>query len=95
MQSKVTRAIPRPYKLHWESGQIVEEASSIGKFHEACIQLLQAEDSTVTVRFCWYNLSGQYQRSPLLISEEELEGLQQALISTPRLKKLLEKLVVT
>ena len=92
MSTHSARAIPRPYKLHWESGQIVEEASYRGEFHESCLQLLQSDEGTVRIRFCYYNLEGRYQRGPLMIDEKHIEGLRAALSDQPELKSLLRKL---
>ena len=49
------RAVPRPFKLHWGSGQIVEEATHAGEHHEASLQLLEFEDGEIEIRFCYYN----------------------------------------
>ena len=53
------RAVPRPFEMHWGSGQIVEEASWTGPHHEPAIQLMQYEDGeaagTASVRFCFYS----------------------------------------
>lgn len=93
----VARRLPRPFEMHWGSGEIVEEASYSGQWHEPCIQLMQYTQGEAagnfSIRFCTYNLEGRFQRSPLMISEEDLEGLRQALRSTPRLRELLRRLV--
>ena len=91
------RALPRPFTYHWGSGQIVEEAAYAGEHHEPAIQLLEYDDPEHTaawsVRFCFYNPRGHFQRSPLLIGSDDLAGLRKALRETPRLRRLLKKLV--
>ena len=91
------RTLPRPFTYHWGSGQIVEEASFSGQYHEPSIQLLEYEDGESagawSVRFCFYNPSGHFQRSPLVIGKDDLAGLRKALRETPKLRRLLKRLV--
>jgi hypothetical protein len=90
------RDVPRPFQFHWGGGQIIEEASYTGKHTEPAIQLLEYEGhpGSYGIRFCYYNLDGRFQRSPMMIdSEENLEGLRAALHETPKLRELLRKLV--
>jgi hypothetical protein len=93
----VTRKLPRPFEMHWGSGEIVEEASFEGEYHEPTIQLMQYTQGetagSFSLRFCSYNHRGQFQRSPLMVGEAEIEGLRQALQSTPRLREILRRLV--
>jgi hypothetical protein len=83
--------------MHWGSGEIVEEASYTGEYHEPVIQLMQYTDGeaagSFSVRFCTYTHNGRFQRSPLMVSEEDLEGLREALQATPRLREILKRLV--
>ena len=93
-----TRKVPRPFEMPWGSGQIVEEASFEGEHHEPTIQLLEysdglSADSSFSLRFCTYSHSGRFQRSPLMLNEDDLDGLRAALQSTPRLYALLKRLV--
>ena len=94
-ETKRGREIPRPFQFHWGGGQIIEEASYVGKYTEPSIQLLEYEDGgSCGIRFCYYNLNGRFQRSPMMIdSEDSLEGLRAALAQTPKLHELLRKLV--
>jgi hypothetical protein len=90
------RDVPREFNFHWGSGQIVEEASFIGQYTEPAIQLLEYEGQpgAYGIRFCYFNLEGRFQRSPMMIdSEDTLEGLRAALAETPKLRELLRKLV--
>jgi hypothetical protein len=90
------RAVPRPFEFHWGTGQIIEEASYVGQHTEPAIQLLEYDGhpGSYGIRFCYYNHSGRFQRSPMMIdSEDSLEGLRAALKETPRLRERLRKLV--
>jgi hypothetical protein len=46
-----------------------------------------------SVRFCSYNHRGQFQRSPLMLGQPELDGLRRALEETPRLREILRTLL--
>lgn len=91
------RAIPRPFAYHWGSGQIVEEASYTAEHHEPAVQLLQYDEGDAagrwSIRFCYYSPGGRFQRSPLVIGDDEIRGLRAALKKTPRLQRLLKRLV--
>ena len=91
------RVLPRPFSYHWGSGQIVEEASYTGQHHAPAIQLLQYDEGEASggwsIRFCFYNPQGRFQRSPLVVGDDDLSGLRAALRKTPKLRKLLKKLV--
>jgi len=90
------RTLPRPFTYHWGSGQIVEEAAYTAEHHEPSIQLLEYDDGEASgswsIRFCFYNPRGHFQRLPLVIGKDELAGLRKALRSTPKLRRLLQKL---
>jgi hypothetical protein len=92
-----TRKLPRPFEMHWGAGQITEEASYTGEYHEPTIQLMEYTEGEgaggFSIRFCTYNHAGRFQRSPLMVSEEDLDGLRDALRSTPRLQAILKRLV--
>ena len=91
------RRVPRPFAMPWGAGQIVEEASFSGEYHEPTLQLLEYTEGeargSVSVRFCYYGHDGRFQRGPLMIGEDELDGLREALEEAPRLKRLLSRLV--
>jgi hypothetical protein len=94
--TKRGRDVPRPFEFHWGGGQIIEEAAFIGRYAEPAIQLLEYEGhpGSYGIRFCYYNLDGRFQRSPMMIDgEESFEGLREALKETPKLRALLQKLV--
>jgi hypothetical protein len=90
------RPVPREFNFHWGSGQIVEEAAFVGRYTEPAIQLLEyaGHPDAYGIRFCYFNLEGRFQRSPMMIDgDETFEGLRAALRETPRLREMLRKLV--
>ena len=96
------RAVPRPFAFHWGGGEIIEEACFRGKYTEPAVQLLEyeghegheAHPASYGIRFCYYNLDGRFQRSPMMIDgDESFEGLRDALKRTPKLRALLKRLV--
>jgi hypothetical protein len=93
----VTRKLPRPFEMHWGRGEIIEEAGFVSEYHEPAIQLLVYNEGdaagSFSIRFCSYNHRGQFQRSPLMIGDAEIEGLRRALQETPRLREILRRLV--
>jgi hypothetical protein len=94
MPARVSRrVVPRPFDLHWAGGQIAEEATCVGEHHEPALQLLEFEDGSLSIRLCYYDHEGRFQRSPLILSQSEIDGLRAALKSTPRLRALLSQLL--
>jgi hypothetical protein len=90
------REVPRPFSFHWGGGQIVEEAAYVGEHTEPAIQLLEYEGhpGVYGIRFCYFNLDGRFQRSPMMIDgPDTFEGLRKALADTPKLRSLLRELV--
>ena len=91
------RSLPRPFTMHWGSGQITEEASTSGEYHEPAIQLLEYTEGeaagSVSIRFCYYDHYGRFQRSPLMVGEEEIAGLREALARAPKLRAILRRLI--
>lgn len=85
----------KEFALHWGSGVVEEEVSIETAYHRPTIQLLKftAGDAagTYNIRFCHYDLRGRFQRSPLIITADDLPRLRKALATAPRLKKLLSK----
>ncbi len=88
-----SRAVPRPFSLHWGEGQIVEEASYQGLHHQPTVQLLHFDGGTEAVRFSHYSHTGRFQRNPLIVGEDEIAGLREALNETPQLRSLLTRMV--
>lgn len=89
----MARKIPRPFEFHWGKGEVVEEATFAGEYKESAIQLLEYEDGTLNVRFCFYDDRGRFQRNPLVIGQDDAAGLRAALAGTTRLKAFLEQLL--
>jgi len=91
------RKLPRPFEMHWGSGEIVEEATFSSEYHEPTIQLMAYNEGeaagSFSLRFCSYNHRGMFQRSPLMLGEEDVAGLRRALRETPRLREILRQLV--
>ena len=91
------RKLPRPFEMHWGRGEIVEEATCVGEYHEPSIQLMQYTEGEAaggfSIRFCSYNHRGSFQRSPLMLGQAEIDGLRKALHETPRLRDILRQLV--
>jgi hypothetical protein len=87
------RTVPRPFELHWGSGQIAEEATFVGEHHEPAVQLLEFDDASLSIRLCYYDHEGRFQRSPLILSQSEIGCLRESLKTTPRLRKMLSDLL--
>ncbi|HEV8228325.1 MAG TPA: hypothetical protein VGQ86_00075 [Candidatus Limnocylindria bacterium] len=87
------REVPRPFAMPWGKGEIIEEATAVGEYHEPAIQLLRYEDGSLSVRFCHYDHRGRFQRSPLMVSDDTIARLRRSLRDTPRLRKLVARLV--
>jgi len=54
MKASKGRNVPRPFELHWGKGQDREERRPVGPHHEPAIQLLEFEDGTLSLRFCYF-----------------------------------------
>jgi hypothetical protein len=93
MKAHVSRKLPRPFSLHWGKGEIVEEASYMGEHHQPALQLLEYEDGTHSVRFCYYNHAGRFQRGPLIIGPDDVVELRESLEDAPRLRSFLAELL--
>ena len=93
MSKRDSAGLPRPFAFSWGKGMVVEEASHEGQYHEPRIQLLEYDDGTLSVRFCYYDRSGRFQRSPLMVGVDDIGGLRESLGHTPRLRSLLQELV--
>ena len=77
-----TAKVPRPFTMHWGSGLITEEARVAGEYHVPAIQLMEYSEGEAigswSIRFCSFNHRGQFQRSPLMINEEDINAMRQA-----------------
>jgi hypothetical protein len=86
------RELPRPFAMPWGKGEIVEEVTAVGQWHEPAIQLLRYEDGSESVRFCHYDHRGRFQRSPLMVDATLLAKLGRAVARSPRLRMHLRRL---
>ncbi len=87
----------RTFTMHWGSGVIAEEAQVVNEYHQPTFQLLRYTDGeaagSVSIRFAHYSPQGRFQRSPLMMSEDDIKAMRAALRKTPELRALLKKLV--
>ncbi len=79
MAKQSARTLSRPFALHWGSGRIVEEATYAGQHHEPSPQLRKFDDGSPAVQFCYYDHAIRFQRSPLIVSNDEVAGFGVAL----------------
>ena len=92
MPSFSGRILPRPFEMHWGAGNVVEEVSAETPYHEPTIQLLEFDDGSLTLRFCYYH-GPRFGRGPMMIDAEYLPQLAEALRDAPRTHALLKQLV--
>jgi hypothetical protein len=98
---KARRRRPAPavktFSFPWGSGIIEEEAQIETPYHRPTIQLLRFTEGEAAggqeIRFCFYDRRGRFQRSALIVDAAELGRLRVALQRTPKLRKLLTRLV--
>ena len=87
----------KTFSLHWGSGVVAEEAQIETKYHRPTIQLLKFTEGkakgSYEIRFCAYDHAGRFQRMPLIIDERDFAALRKSLKGTPKLRKLLERLL--
>ena len=92
-----TKPRVKTFSFHWGSGYIAEEAQVNGEHHVPTLQLMRYTEGhaagSVSVRFCQYNHRGGFRRSPLMMGEEEIEMMRDALKETTELRALLQRLV--
>ena len=89
---KSIRFLPRPFQFHWGKGTVVEEASIKAPYNEPTIQLLEYDDGSLSVRFCYYQ-GTHFGRGSLMMDEISIEEMRDALQSAPRLYQLLTRMV--
>jgi hypothetical protein len=86
-------ATVKTFSLHWGSGIIEEEVQIVTPYHVPTIQLLKFTAGPTAgrraVRFCHYDTRGRFQRSPLIIDEQDVEVLAKALTKAAKLRKML------
>jgi len=95
--AKRTMRDHKTFSLHWGDGVIEEEAQFATQYHLPTLQLLKftsgAAAGSRAIRFCHYDARGRFQRSPLIIDQKDVSSLARALEKTPKLRKLLARLV--
>lgn len=89
---KSERKLPRPFKLPWGNGQVVEEVSVAHEHWVPTIQLLEYEDGSLGVRFCFYSPTGRFRRSPAIWMEDDFDAFALALEDSPRLQSLIRRM---
>lgn len=88
------RKLPRPFTMPWGDGQVVQEVGIDTDHNELVIQLLRYDDLPGdTLRFCQYWLDGRFQRQPMMVHEDHIEALREALKAAPEIRHLLQRLV--
>ena len=87
----------KTFTYHWGSGYIAEEAQVETPWDMPTLQLMKYTEGDaagqLTVRFCHYSYEGRFRRSPLMLSEEAIDDMRQALHTTPELRDLLRRLL--
>lgn len=85
----------RTFSLHWGSGIIEEEVQIEGPYHRPTLQLLRFTEGEAkgrrSIRFCYYDHVGRFQRSPLILDARDLRRLGKALNAAPKLRTLLAR----
>jgi hypothetical protein len=92
-----TARVPRPFTMHWGSGVITEEARFSGEYHVPAIQLMEYTKGEAagswSIRFCSFSHRGAFQRSPLMLNDDDIGQMREALARTPRLRDILRRMV--
>ena len=87
----------KTFAFHWGSGVVAEEAQVETPYDRPTIQLLKYTEGEAaggaTIRFCHYSHEGRFRRSPLMLSEDAIHDMRQALDATPELRALLCRLL--
>jgi hypothetical protein len=87
----------RRFSVHWGAGVVEEEIRVHSQYHQPAIQLLRftegAASGSIEIRFCYYSHAGRFQRSPLIIGEDDLPRIKGALKQAPKLRQLLRRMI--
>ena len=96
-RNRASERAVKTFSLHWGSGVVEEEAQIETPYHRPTIQLLKFTEGKAKgayeIRFCTYDHSGRFQRMPLIVDERDLAPLREALKGTPKLRRLLKRLL--
>ena len=85
------RPVPRPFDMPWGKGQITEEVRIDRGHWEPTIQLMEYDDGSAGLRFCFYS-GGRFNRNPLIMDEADLTSMARELEGAPRIKAMLRRL---
>ena len=92
---RVLRA-EKTFSLHWGTGIIEEEVQIATPYHLPTMQLLKFTAGPAAgsraIRFCHYDTRGRFQRSPLIVDEQDIKTLAMALAKSSQLRALLAPL---
>ena len=73
----------KSFTYSWGSGYVAEEARVDGEYHVPTLQLLKYTEGeaagNLSVRFCHYGHAGNFRRSPLMMSPDEIDMMREAL----------------
>ncbi len=84
------RKLPRPFQLPWGKGVVAEEVSVTRPHWEPTIQLLEYEDGSRALRFCYYH-GPRFGRGPMILDAEDIVEMKVAAEQdAPRIRELLE-----
>ena len=85
------------FKLHWGSGVVEEEAQVTNAYTRPTIQLLKFTEGEhagkYQIRFCHYGHGGAFQRSPMMVDEQDVIALRAEIKANPKLHSILTQLV--
>ena len=88
------RKVPRKFSMPWGDGQVVDEVGVDTEHNELVVQLLRYDDfDGNTLRFCQYWLDGRFQRQPMMIGEDSIPALREALKASPEIRDFLRRLI--
>ena len=90
--TELGRPLPRPFTMPWGSGRIVEEVSVTTPWHEPTIQLMEFEDGSQSLRFCYYH-GARFGRGPMMVDEEGVAQFAEELKEAPRIRALLTRIL--
>ena len=78
------------------SDSLEEEVQIATPYHLPTVQLLEFADGPAAgrraIRFCHYDTRGRFQRSPLIVDEEDIDRLAKALTKSSKLRTMLAAL---
>ena len=77
--------------MPWGVGRIVEEVSVVRPHWEPTIQLMEYDDGSYALRFCYYQ-GPRFGRGPMIAEDEALDQFAEALSDSPRIRSMLRRL---